>query len=119
MKDTLTEIHNYKLETASVRLGLVSSCKLETVKPYLRPMSSITEEEKEKIKNISDAEEVTSDSICYLEGDTLEDYMSEIPFILCYNIIAWLLENHFDFMGLIPKDLAVEVTPENNPYKDV
>ncbi len=119
VKDTLTEIHNYKLETAFVRLGLVSSCKLETVKPYLRPMSSITEEEKEKIKNISDAEEVTSDSICYLEGDTLEDYMSEIPFILCYNIIAWLLENHFDFMGLIPKGLAVEATPENNPYKDV
>ena len=46
VKDTLTEIHNYKLETASVRLGLISSCKLETVKPYLRPMSSMTEEER-------------------------------------------------------------------------
>lgn len=89
-----------------------------TIKPYLRSMSSMTEEEKEKLKNISDAEEITSDSICYLEGDTLEDYMSEIPFILCYNIIAWLLENHFDFIGLIPRGLAIEVTPENDPYKD-
>ena len=90
---------------------------LSEVKPYLRPLSSMTGEEKEKLKNISDAEEVTSNSICYLEGDTLEDYMSEIPFILCYNIVAWLLENHFDFMGLIPRGLAIEVTPNNNPYK--
>lgn len=90
---------------------------LSEVKPYLRPLSSMTGEEKEKLKNISDAEEVTSNSICYLEGDTLEDYMSEIPFILCYNIVAWLLENHFDFMGLIPRGLAIEVTPDNNPYK--
>lgn len=90
---------------------------LSEVKPYLRPLSSMTGEEKEKLKNISDADEVTSNSICYLEGDTLEDYMSEIPFILCYNIVAWLLENHFDFMGLIPRGLAIEVTPNNNPYK--
>lgn len=90
---------------------------LSEVKPYLRPLSSMTGEEKEKLKNISDADEVTSNSICYLEGDTLEDYMSEIPFILCYNIVAWLLENHFDFMGLIPRGLAIEVTPDNNPYK--
>lgn len=117
VKDTLTEIHNYKLETASVRLGLISSCKLETVKPYLRPMSSITGEEKEKLKSLCDAEDVTDKSICYDEGGTLEEYVSEIPFILCYNIIAWLLENHFDFMGLISKGLAIEVTPENNPYK--
>ena len=45
VKDILSEIHNYNLETASVRLGLISSCKLETVKPYLRPMSSMTEDE--------------------------------------------------------------------------
>jgi hypothetical protein len=38
VKDILSEIHNYKLETASVRLGLITSCKLETVKAYLRPM---------------------------------------------------------------------------------
>jgi hypothetical protein len=29
----------------------------------------------------------------------------------------WLNKNHFDYRGLIEKDLAIEVTEENNPYK--
>lgn len=29
----------------------------------------------------------------------------------------WLFENNFDYRGLIGKDLAIEVTKENNPYK--
>lgn len=89
VKDTLTEIHNYKLETASVRLGLISSCKLETVKPYLRSQLSMTEEEKEEYCN------------------TKYIFLSD-----------WLNERHFDYRGLIEKGLAIEVTEDNNPYKD-
>ena len=48
VRNTLTEIHNYTLETASVKLDLISSCKLETIKPYLRPMSSMTKEERKE-----------------------------------------------------------------------
>ena len=32
--------------------------------------------------------------------------------------IDWLLKNHFDFLELIQKGLAIEVTEENNPYKN-
>jgi 3-methyladenine DNA glycosylase AlkD len=97
VKDTLTEIHNYKLETASVRLGLISSCKLETVKPYLRPMSSMTEEEKEElIKN-------------FWGSDGIRDTIEEVD---------WYLSKHFDYRGLIEKGLAIEVTEENNPYEN-
>ena len=35
-----------------------------------------------------------------------------------YAVINWLNANHFDYSGLIPKGLAIEVTEENNPYKD-
>jgi hypothetical protein len=31
--------------------------------------------------------------------------------------IDWLNAHHFDYRGLIPKSLAIEVTKENNPYK--
>ena len=97
VKDTLTEIHNYKLETASVRLGLISSCKLETVKPYLRPMSSMTEEEKEElIKN-------------FWGSHTTKDTFEEL---------SWYLSKHFDINELIPKGLAIAVTEDNNPYKE-
>lgn len=97
MKNTLTEIHNYKLETAYVRLGLISSCKLETVKPYLRPMSSMTEEEKEQTRDL------------WIGADTKTHATRLIDF---YN------KNHFDYRGLIPKGLAIAVTEENNPYKE-
>lgn len=92
VKDILTEIHNYKLETASVRLGLISSCRLETVKPYLRPMSSMTEEEKKEVEDLN---------------------MN--PFSC--SVTDWLNAHHFDYRGLIEKGLAIVVNENNNPYK--
>lgn len=102
VKDTLTEIHNYNLETASVRLGLISSCKLETVKPYLRPMSSMTEEEWNDYK-----------STWKLIEHDLEDTYEP-----CIESFDWLNTHHFDYRGLIEKGLAIAVTEENNPYKE-
>ena len=67
------------------------------IKPYLRPMSSMTEEEK------------------------LEFSLVPIYAFVHYNEIAkmdWLNEHHFDYRGLIEKGLAIEVTEDNNPYKD-
>ena len=71
-------------------------------KPYLRPMSSMTEEE------INEYNE-------YLFYGSSIGLLSNT--VTAYELINWLLENHFDFMGLIPKGLAIEVTEENNPYK--
>lgn len=85
--------------------------------PILRPMSSMTKEEKEELKTLFDAKDVTNDSICYLEGGTLEEYLSHISYSFCSKIIDWLNKHHFDFRGLISKRLAIEVTEENNPYK--
>ena len=98
-KDTLTEIHNYKLETASVRLGLISSCKLETVKPYLRPMSSMTEEECIELDNI----EVTIENVSEMIPNA--PYYIEI---VSSKQIDWLNAHHFDYRGLIEKGLAIE-----------
>ena len=83
-----------------------------SVKPYLRPLSSMTEEEKEELKTIFDAEEVTSDSICYLEGGTLVEYLSRISYSFCSEIIDWLNAHHFDHHNLIEKGLALEASSE-------
>ena len=64
--------------------------------PYLRPMSSMTEEDDEKWWAFSN------------EQTIVEEHVASIQY---------LLENHFDYMGLIPKGLAIEVTKENNPYE--
>ena len=72
-------------------------CVIDKFKPYLRPMSSMTEEE----KNEHFGRTMTIDIV-----QTSKE------------VIGWLLKNHFDFMDLIPKDLAIEVTKENNPYEN-
>jgi len=70
-------------------------------KPYLRPMSSMTEEE---IKEFS----VLGVGIHLFKG----------PLIPSYDTLDWLNAHHFDYRGLIEKGLAIAVTEENNPYKD-
>ena len=72
--------------------------KIGEVKPYLRPMSSMTEEEKEEVRQ----------QFCYeWEESIMELYYSiEIRDVDC--LIDWLLEHHFDFRGLISKGLALE-----------
>ena len=67
--------------------------KGEYIKPYLRPMSNMTEEERQEY------------------GLVLCDELS-------INQYDWLNAHHFDYRGLIEKGLAIEVTEENNPYKE-
>lgn len=103
--------------------GYEHICDLERSLPYLRPMSSMTEEEKEELKKICSIY-ISTDS----KNIGFEDYGilvfthhltdNSYSFKLNLNVINWLLSNHFDFLGLIPKGLAIEVTEENNPYED-
>ncbi len=76
--------------------------------PYLRPMSSMTEEEKKEYEKF-----------CELDTEILANHpMNGEPFPALYNSQDWLNSYHFDYRGLIEKGLAIEVTEDNNPYKD-
>ena len=67
-------------------------------KPYLRPMSSMTEEEQR-----------TLDSMC--NGVEMVSRLSGLKmFDKAFN---WLDENHFDYRGLIEKGLAIDATGKN------
>ena len=70
-------------------------------KPYLRPLSSITEEEKEDYKHIVGPiiYDEYSNLIIGFECNTFEQ------FVLFEN---WLNTHHFDYRGLIEKGLALE-----------
>ena len=76
------------------------------IKPYLRPMSSMT---KEELKEFYAIEDIHSPVIWN---------KPQTNWRFSIKGIEWLLENHFDFMGRIPMDCAIEITNENNPYKD-
>lgn len=68
--------------------GIENIC---TIKPYLFPLSSMTEEQKEEYQYIT--ERWTYDS-SYSISDSID----------------WLNKNHFDYRGLIEKGLAIDAT---------
>lgn len=77
---------------------------MEEIRPYLRTFSSMTEDEKrEFVKQncMKEFHSVDADCILYFT----------------HNCINWLRENHFDYMNLIPRGLAIAVTEKLNPYK--
>lgn len=68
------------------------------IKPYLRPMSSMTEEEKKEYGKV-----------CELDTEILAKHpMNGEPFPALYNSQDWLNAHHFDYRGLIEKGLALE-----------
>ena len=67
------------------------------IKPYLRPMSSMTEEEKKEYFNRTMTIDIVKTS---------------------KEVIDYCLSHHFDYRGLIEKGLAIAVTKENNPYEN-
>lgn len=81
----------------------VNYLPVENVRPYLRPMSSMTEEEKQEYH-----------SLC---GMQFADELADAYYFDTIESFDWLNKKMFDFRGLIPKDLALS-TEEFNPYKD-
>lgn len=85
--------------------------EIKDIKPYLRSLSSMTEEERKEFDKFC-----VIDSDIFLSSDNpIQGFKNQAKIMA--RGIAWLLKNHFDFNGLIEKDLAIEVTVENNPYK--
>lgn len=87
---------------------------IEVIKPYLRSMSSMTEEEdKQRIQlGIWRSSQTNGHEVTGIKPDIFQSYNSQ-AFQRAFN---FLLKNHFDIFGLIPKGLAIAVTKENNPY---
>ena len=89
---------------------------VEGIKPYLRPMSSMTEEEKKEFIDATDGDLRYSKVFDVIKPmRESEDYCAS--FVSYLKSIDWLNAHHFDYRGLIEKGLAIAVTEEKNPYK--
>lgn len=75
------------------------------IKPYLFPLSSMTEEQKREYYFLK--HEVP---VCHYEyGDVVEEFeLYDSP-----ESFEYLIENHFDYRGLIPKGIALDATGLN------
>lgn len=66
------------------------SFDISEFKPYLFPLSSMTEEQR-----------------------TSHNFLKHSAYANPIKLIDWYKKNHFDYMGLIPKDLALDATGKN------
>lgn len=66
------------------------SFDISEFKPYLFPLSSMTDEQR-----------------------TSHNFLKHSAHANPIKLINWYNKNHFDYMGLIPKDLAIDATGKN------
>ena len=100
--DTIFMCDFISISSTSMDNKLLYNLYLDEVKPYLYPLSSMTEEQ----------------NIIY--GDFCYAVINSLPWdtqTALNELVDWLNKNHFDYRGLIEKGLAIEVTEDNNPYK--
>lgn len=104
IKVKTNNINILKLGTHT-RVGEYVTDVIEPCKPYLFPLSSMTEEQK---------------YICPIGVGNLETFIEkeswaylELSFDSILRFIDWLNKNHFDYRGLIEKGLAIDCTNLN------
>ena len=92
------------------RAGEYVTDATEPCKPYLFPLSSMTEKQKGELKDLIHKEmEIITNQL--KTGDCgIDNGKYHFNNILIFD---WLNKNHFDYRGLIPMDLATDATGLN------
>ena len=84
------------------------------IKPYLFPLSSMTEEQKYEFYLrfiVKDCDCVFDYFKFCLDNGNWHKLLTSLDYIEA--IIDWFHKNHIDYRGLIPKDLAIDATGKN------
>lgn len=98
--------HEYHITELNIKTGWTSGvlycagrkayygAEIKDIKPYLRPLSSMTNEEAMEYANCGNI----------IANSPQNNYLVPNP-----NCVDWLNAHHFDYRGLIDKGLALEV----------
>ena len=99
-----------EIQATHIKSSINGDFRLNSCKPYLFPLSSMTEEQREEFLNIQTEERqiLLNALIEYKSGK-----YDKIPIIAPYKQIEWLNKNNFDYRGLIEKGLAIDCTNLN------
>ena len=89
---------------------------IEDVKPYLFPLSSMTEEQLHELKEITDFK-YNRNNLELVEWakthKTIEFWLEEVPQYKVVEVFDWLNKNHFDYRCLIERGLVIDATRLN------
>lgn len=104
--DVYTSLEYYEFPNIDSLLNIFWDEKCISIKPYLRPISSITEEEERELNGL--LPEVYDFTFRMDELLELIQTQKEIPF----HYIDWFNAHHFDYRGFIEMGLALKA-PED------
>lgn len=93
------------VDTSDDEVWINGTC-IDDFKPYLFPLSSMTEEQKKELKILCDWCDDKKDAYSILV--LYQEY-----FIMKSDVIDWCYKNHLDINDLIPKGLALDATGLN------
>jgi hypothetical protein len=100
-----------EIQATHIKSSINGDFKLNSCKPYLFPLSSMTEEQWDNAPRVN-LTNFTFESLkcgCF----TLASYTCENNLQDLLEFINWLYVNHFDVNGLIPMGLAIDATGLN------
>lgn len=109
VNDNIETVEGINILDNIVEFGTYMACDIEDVKPYLFPMSSMTEEQQNEFdRTYANDMQVVSDNLKNrLDGQPYEMNLGH------YRHIDWCNTHHFDYRGLIEKGLALDATGLN------
>jgi hypothetical protein len=85
--------------------------RIEEIKPYLFPLSSMTKEQESYLHfNTKFTLDICNDLVVKIDEDDNYFYTDTFDYV---SLIDWLNKNHFDYRGLIEKGLAIDATNLN------
>lgn len=104
---TLVGLNDYRAEI-DYDNGEDTTCEIQYCKPYLRKMSSMTEEELHEVQEIlGKGVEINKDFISIVDSS-----INSFTYLELQAVFDWLNKNMFDYNGLIPKGLALVAQKE-------
>lgn len=101
--------HNLSETPITFNSGHLNQIGVYNIKPYLRPMSSITEEEEKELQEIH--HDFKADRRWNIYGCSRADD-GGVDIVKMSDIITYLNSHHFDYHGLIEYGLALKA-PED------
>ena len=103
----------YNAITVTIRNGdeVLTNVPFDEVKPYLYKMYLYDRHRKIMVEDLGLDIRVKSNGEPYFINTDL-DILSNWK-----KVIKWLISHHFDVYGLIDDGIAIQITDDNNPYK--
>lgn len=108
--DVIFICDSISISSTSMDKKLSYNLDLDEIKPYLFPLSSMTEEQLFEVQEILGKNEIKIEDgfLRIVDSDR-----NTISYLEIHALLNWFYKNHFDICGLIPMDLAIDATGKN------